>query len=141
MTIQDELKNYKNEREKNLKLIRLSNKEIIDRFYKSDDSTIYNLYMQAIHQLINIQLLYLDEIEDILNKYGLVKQSLKQSLNSCKNHFDLMERDMRRQWMGQEKEQADFFNDEFDMIYRVLTDYFIKGTTITTENKNEESND
>ena len=113
---------------KDLHLVKLSEKEVLDKYYKSKDFNLVNLYTQAIHQLVNIQLLYLDQIVDIANRNGICKQQLKQSLLSTRNHFNLFEVELRRrQGLKPKPDKQEEFNAEFDLLYEGLTEYFMKG--------------
>ena len=109
------------------KLVKLSSKEVLNRYYSSKDFNLANLYMRAIHQLVNIQLLYFDQLEDILKRNGLVKHRLKQSLNIAKNQTNLFEVEFRKAQGSKEHHKSEDFNKEFDILYEGLTKFFMKG--------------
>lgn len=119
------------------KIVKLTNKEVIDLYKQSKDSNIVNRLMMGIHELLNIQLLYFDQIEDILKKNGLHAKEHKHNLNACKNIFNNFECSLRRDVTKQE--WKDNFSEHFDNLYDVLTKYFL--TEEKGEFKNEEDKD
>lgn len=101
---------------------------VIDNYHKSKEFNIVNLYTQAIHQLLNIQLLYFDQIKKYAGKHGIVKNEMKQYLNMAEKHFNLFEHKLQQQRKVQgTQEQDDFFLKEFEMLEQRLTKYFLKG--------------
>lgn len=120
--------------------MRLSNKQLKEKYRESKDANLVNLYANGIHQLLNIQLLYLDHIEDILKKWGLCVQDTKLNLHICSKSFNTLERYLQQN-INSEKEQSKF-NEEFDRLYDALEKYFlIKETEETGETKYEEDKD
>lgn len=129
-----------NEQNKTYK--KLSNKELKDMYRDSKDSNLVNLYTNGIHQMLNVQLLYLDNIEDILKKWGLNVQITKRTLNSCKRIFNTLERYLQQNVQG--GIQQDTFNKEFDDLYNALSRYFLvdnKEKEETGETQYEEDED
>lgn len=129
-----------NEQNKTCK--KLSNKELKDMYRDSKDSNLVNLYTNGIHQMLNVQLLYLDNIEDILKKWGLNVQTTKQTLNSCKKIFNTLEKFLQQN-IGTEIQQQ-VFNKEFDDLYNALSRYFLvdnKEKEETGETQYEEDKD
>lgn len=119
---------------------KLSNKQLKEKYRESKDANLVNLYANGIHQLLNIQLLYLDHIEDILKKWGLCVQDTKFNLHTCSKSFNTLERYLQQN-INSEKEQSKF-NEEFDRLYDALAKYFlIKETEETGETQYEEDKD
>lgn len=104
-------------------MVKLSNKELIELYQQSKECNLVNLYTNGIHQLLNVQLLYLDNIQDILVKYGLNVQTTKQTLNSCKRIFNSLERFLQQNI--QTPLEQEVFNKEFDKLFDALTKYFL----------------
>lgn len=111
---------------------KLSNKELIEMYRNSKDANLVNLYTNGIHQLLNIQLLYMDHIEDILKKWGLNVQQTKFSLHACSKSFNTLERYLQQAIVSAEEQEK--FNEEFDRLYEALEKYFL-----ITENKETKS--
>lgn len=119
--------------------VKLTNKKLKEMYRQSKDANLVNLYANGIHQLLNIQLLYLDQIEDILKKWGLCVQDTKFNLNAAKKSFNTLERYLQQN-ITSGKEQLKF-NEEFDRLYNALAKYFlIKETEETGETHYEEGN-
>lgn len=124
----------------NKKMVKLSNKQLKEKYRESKDANLVNLYANGIHQLLNIQLLYLDYIEDILKKWGLCVQDTKLNLHICSKSFNTLERYLQQN-IASEKEQSKF-NEEFNRLYDALAKYFlIKETEETGETQYEEDKD
>lgn len=119
---------------------KISEKEkqrIIDNYHKSKEFHIVNLYTQAIHQMLNIQLSYFDRIKEYAGKHGIVKNKMKQCLNMAENQFNLFELELRKQQKVQiTKEQKTAFLKEFEDLEKKLTKYFLIG-----DEKDEKDND
>lgn len=113
-------------------VVKLSNKELIEMYRKSKDANLVNLYTNGIHQLLNIQLLYMDHIEDILKKWGLNVQQTKFNLHACLKSFNTLERYLQQAIASAEEQEK--FNEEFDKLYAALEKYFL-----ITENKEAKS--
>lgn len=113
-------------------VVKLSNKELIEMYRNSKDANLVNLYTNGIHQLLNIQLLYMDHIEDILKKWGLSVQQTKFSLHACSKSFNTLERYLQQAIVSAEEQEK--FNEEFDRLYKALEKYFL-----ITENKETKS--
>ena len=124
-----------NEQNKTCK--KLSNKELMDMYRDSKDSNLVNLYTNGIHQMLNVQLLYLDNIEDILKKWGLNVQTTKQTLNSCKRIFNTLEKFLQQNIVAESQQEV--FNKEFDDLYNALSRYFL--TDENYKEKNDEKTD
>lgn len=104
-------------------VIKLTNSELKEMYRQSKDANLVNLYTNGIHQLLNIQLLYLDEIEDILKKWGLLVQGTKFNLNAAKKSFNTLERYLQQNITSGTEQSK--FNEEFDRLYNALAKYFL----------------
>ena len=75
----------------------MTNKEIIENYQNSKDKKLVDIYLSGIYLLLNVQLDWLNDAEDIMKDYNVMNFEFKQRFNRLKkelNGFELYSRDM-----------------------------------------------